>query len=178
MRRIVLVAAALLALGLGGCMTAGFVRDPALGAAGYSYSSGRASQGFSYPYAQVQEAVVLALGDLEVHSIRTTGDAQGLSYEGKTLDGRRALVTIETKDALPVVSAKVGWFGDEAMSKALMDRIGIRLGSLPPSAIPTDPPASASSDSSGSRFSRSAIPDKVMLRDKADVGYRDSPVPY
>jgi hypothetical protein len=175
MRRIALGAAALVAMGAGGCMTTGVVRDPALGAAGYAYNSGKASQGFAFPYSQVQEAVVLALGDLEVRELRQSQDARGLTYDGKTLDGRRASVTIRTANGLPTVETKVGWLGDEAMSKALMDRIGIRLGTLPPSAVPAEPPASTGS--TGGRFSRDAIPASEMLRPSADVGYRDSPVP-
>ncbi|MHC5542385.1 DUF3568 family protein, partial [Singulisphaera rosea] len=72
------------------------------------------------------------------------------------------------------VSVRIGWFGDEPLSKALMDRIGVRLGTLPPTAIPTDPP---SEPGSNPYFSKSAIPDSVMLRDQADAIYRDSPVP-
>ena len=53
----------------------------------------------------------------------------------------------------------------QAMAKAVLDRVGVRLGTLPPEAIPTDVP---SDPSTNPYFSREAVPDSVMLRGFAE----------
>jgi hypothetical protein len=72
------------------------------------------------------------------------------------------------------VTIRIGWFGDEPLSRALMDRIGIRLGTLPPAAIPVEPP---SSPAGNPFFSKNAVSDAEMLKDQADAPYSDKTVP-
>ena len=74
----------------------------------------------------------------------------------------------------PPRSARIGWFGDEALSQALLERVGVRAGTRAPEAIPDEPP---STPSGNPYFSRSAISDEVMLRDLADAPYHDRVVP-
>lgn len=174
MRRIALAAAGLSGLLTIGCSTVGPVAGPVMNASAFTYTAGRATQDFPYPPATLQSAITGALDDLRVHSIHLTNDAGILVYNGSTADNRRVSVTIRPNQAVSRLSIRIGWFGDEPLSRALMDRIGIRLGELPPSAIPIDPP---SEPASNPYFSRDAVPDSVMLRDQADAMYRDSPVP-
>jgi hypothetical protein len=68
----------------------------------------------------------------------------------------------------------VGWFGDEPLSRALLERAGVRLGSRDPEAIPA---AAPSAPSHNPFFSRSAVPDAVMLRDLAESLQRDRVIP-
>jgi hypothetical protein len=174
MRRIALTAAALAGLATTGCMTVGPIAAPALSASGFSYSAGRAMQDFAYPAPALQSAATGAMEDLRIHSVHLAHEGGALVYQGSTADDRRVSLTVRPNQAITRVSVRIGWFGDEPLSRALMDRIGIRLGSLPPSAVPVDPP---SAPESNPFFSRDAIPDSVMLRDQADAMYRDTPVP-
>lgn len=174
MRRIALAAAGMISLGCAGCMTMGPSVVPAVTGGGFTYTAGRASQDFAYPAPPLQTAVTSALEDLRIHSVNLATEGSSLIYRGTTPDGRTASVTIRPNQGTSRVSVRVGWFGDEPFSRALMDRIGIRLGTLPPQAIPVDPP---SEPGSNPYFSREAIPDSVMLRDQADAIYRDRPVP-
>ncbi len=174
MRRIALAAAVLSGIPTTGCMTVGPIASPVLSATAFTYTAGRATQDFQYPAPTLQSAITGAMDDLRVHSVQLTHDAGMLIYHGSTADNRRVSVTIRPNQAVSRVSVRIGWFGDEPLSRALMDRIGIRLGELPPSAIPIDPP---SEPASNPYFSRDAVPDSVMLRDQADAIYKDSTVP-
>jgi hypothetical protein len=173
MRRIVL-SALTIACASAGCMTVAPVAGPALARTGFSFAAGRASQDFAYSTSALLSSVRGALEDLRIQSIKEKHDAGTVVYEGTTTDDRRATVMLRPGQDTTRVSIRIGWFGDEPLSKALMDRIGIRLGTLPPSAIPIDPP---SAPASNPYFSRSAISDETMLRDQADAVYRDTPVP-
>jgi hypothetical protein len=141
---------------------------------GYSYAAGRAVQSFDRPPTAVQPAVIAALDDLRIENLRQTNDGGVIVFEGTTADARKASVTLRPSPAGSRLSARFGLFGDEPMSRALMDRVGVRLGSLPPSGIPTDIP---SEPARNPYFSRTAVPDSVMLKDQADAPFRSSPVP-
>jgi hypothetical protein len=174
MRWIARAAAVFACLVSAGCMTVGPVTGPMRGENGFTYVAGRASQDFAYPPATLHAAVVAAMGDLRIEAVRQTNEAGAIIFTGTTADGRRVSVTLRPNQGISRVSTRIGWFGDEPLSKALLDRIGIRVGSLPPAAIPVEPP---SSPSSNPFFSRDAIPDSQMLRDQADAIYKDTPVP-
>jgi len=174
MRRIALAATGLFGLWSTGCSTVGPIAAPVMSATAFTYTAGRATQDFPYPPNTVQSAITGGMDDLRIHSVHLTNDAGILVYTGTTADNRRVSVTIRPQLAASRLSIRIGWFGDEPLSRALMDRIAIRLGELPPSAIPVDPP---SEPASNPYFSKDAVPDSVMLRDQADAIYRDTPVP-
>jgi len=174
MRRIALVAAMFTGVIPAGCATVSPVASTAVGLSGFSYSAGRATQGFALPMTSVETAATGAMDDLRIHSVRQTHDGSNRIIEGTTADNRRATVTLNPNQAGTRVTARIGWFGDEPLSKALMDRIGIRLGTLPPAAIPVDPP---SSPGSNPFFSRTAVSDATMLHDQMEAPYRDTLVP-
>lgn len=174
MRAFALAAAALAALAFSGCAAIGMARTSTLGAANYVYENGQAAQGFPFTAAQVQTAAVEAMSDLNIRQTRQTQDGPVTIYDGRTADGRRASVTVESRASLPLVTARFGWFGDEALSRAFMDRIGIRLGTLPPAAIPAEPPAAPEPPQV---YTPGVVPRAAMPRTVSDAGYRDTPVP-
>lgn len=184
MRRIALTVTALFAAASAGCQT---VNPSALSALGrsadgaapgpsgaFSYFGGRAAQSYARPPAAVHPAVVAALDDLRVGSVRQLNEGAAIIYEGTTADDRKASVTLRPHPAGSRLTARIGLFGDEPLSRALMDRVSVRLGTLPPSAVPADPP---SSPSSNPWFSRSAVPDSVMFKDQADASFRGTGMP-
>ena len=141
MRRMALAAAVLSGLLPAGCSTIEPVANLAPGRSSCSYTAGRATQSFAYPPAAMQSGVVAAMDDLRIHSIRQTQDNGSFLFDGTTADGRGVTIAVRPHQGAARVSIRVGWFGDEPLSKALLDRIGIRLGTLPPSAIPVEPPS-------------------------------------
>jgi hypothetical protein len=175
MRPTLLVATLTATVVLAGCRTVAPVAGPAIVAAGFAYGGGKATQEFAFPSSVVQPAIVSALEDLKVQKIRQRHDGTSQIVEGTTADGRPANVTLRPGVGAARVTVRIGWFGDEPFSKAVMMRIGIRLGTLPPAAIPEEPP---SSPASNPYFSREAVPDALMLRDQAEAPFRDTAVPW
>jgi hypothetical protein len=174
MRGIVLRVAALAALGSAGCMTVGLVNSPVPVAGGFSYSGGRATQSFAPPLEKVEAAVVEAMTDLGIHSVRQLNDPRLITFDGKTADNRRAIITLQAPTGPTIVTARFGLWGDEAMSRAFMDRVGIRLGTQPPKPLAETPP---STPKANPYFSRDAVSKSSMLRNQSEVGYRDTPIP-
>jgi hypothetical protein len=167
------VLAAAVTAGLAGCQTIGPASVPLLASGGLVYEGGTATQAFAYNQAQVTNALIEAMADLGIHQVRQTNTVDHLSFDGKTVDGRRANVNLDSRVTPPVVTARFGWLGDEALSRAFMDRVGIRLGSLPPSAIPAEPPTSPA------RPPIMMGPERTVpgSRPLSDAGYHDSPIP-
>ncbi|WP_422926846.1 DUF3568 family protein [Singulisphaera sp. PoT] len=174
MRRTAFTAVGLAGLTLAGCRSVAPMAGAMATSSGFSYSAGRATQEFNCAPTALLASVTGAMEDLRFNSVRQTTDAGTIIFNGTTADARRVSVMVHPIQTLSRVSVRIGWFGDEPLSRALLDRIGVRLGTLPPAAIPIDPP---SSPESNPYFSRDAIPDSEMLRDQAEEPYRDSPVP-
>jgi hypothetical protein len=174
MRGTSLVAALLAGVALAGCRTVAPIAGPAVAAAGFAYGAGKATQEFAFPTTVVRPAIAAALDDLQVREVRQRHDGSARIYEGTTADGRRATVTLRPGNGAARVTVRIGWYGDEPFSRAVLDRVGIRLGTLPPAAIPAEPP---SDPAANPFFSRRAIPDAMMLRDEVEAPFRDSPVP-
>jgi hypothetical protein len=181
MRRICLVAA-LAGVAASGCRTIAPVVAPpseppaAPTAAGFLYGAGKATQEFAAPAATVQGAITAALGDLQVSQVRQRHDGPSQIFQGWTRENTPAVVTLRPGNGAARVTARIGWFGDEPFSRALFQRIGIRLGHLPPAAIPAEPP---SAPAPNPFFSRQAVPDALMLREQSEshLLYRDTAVP-
>lgn len=140
----------------------------------FSYSGGRGVQDFAAHPNAVVPAVFASLTDLQMSEVQPTRDGVVTRIEARTRDGRAVSVTVRPRDGAAQVGARIGWFGDEALSKALLERVGVRAGTRDPEAIPDEPP---STPSGNPYFSRSAIPDEVMLRDLADAPYHDRVIP-
>jgi Protein of unknown function (DUF3568) len=141
---------------------------------GSSYSAGRAIQDFSLPSTKVGTAMTEAMADLKMASIQPGRNGAVYKIEAKTEDNRAVMVTLRPHQTQTRVSCRIGMFGDEPLSKALLERTGVRLGTLPPAPIPDHVP---SSPGSNPFFSRDAVPDEMMLKDAAEAPYRDHVVP-
>ena len=85
------------------------------------------------------------------------------------------MATIRSHKDVTQVSIRVGWFGDEPLTQAILERLEVRLGSRSPEAIPATVP---SAPSHNPYFARDAIPDAVMLRDFVEAPYHDRVIPW
>jgi hypothetical protein len=174
MRRIAFAAAVTTGVVFCGCQTVTPISGPMPGAEKFSYSAGKAVQEFAYPPSALQSAITQGMDDLRIQSVRQTNDSGSYLFSGTTADNRHVQVIVRPSLGASRISIRIGWWGDEPLSRALMDRIGIRLGTLPAAAIPVDPP---SSPSPNPFFSKKKSFDPEILREQADAPYRDSPVP-
>ena len=140
----------------------------------FSYSAGRAVQSYTLPPARVQPALLAAMDDLRMHSTAVTQEGPNTIIQASTANNSRATIMLRPEPTGSHVSARIGMFGDEPLSRALMDRVAVRLGTAPPKPIPAEPP---SEPASNPYFSRTAVSDEVMLKDQADAPYRGSAFP-
>jgi len=163
-------------LSQGGCATTkpGFEVDANVPATRYIYSTGRGAQDFEAAPAAVKVAVFEALDDLKMTVKRRDLDGTVTQVDGRTADDRTVTVTIRPQQKATQVACRIGWFGDDPLSRSLLERVGVRLGTRPPAAIPEHPP---SAPASNPIFSRSAVPDSEMFRDIAEAPYRSRPDP-
>lgn len=173
MRRNATAGVILAALMLAGCSSTGtFGRERLALPIGPSYVGGRGVQVFPASESLVSN-VKEAMSDVGIHAINQTQDPSGLIVlEGKTVDDRRARVTLLGTKARSTVSIKIGWVGDEPITRVLLDRIGNRQGTFEPSTPVEAPPEPAQPI-----LSREAVPDSTMLRNQVDAGYNPSVVP-
>jgi hypothetical protein len=165
-------AAAIASSGLLGCRAMGPIGSagPSLVVPTYAYASGTATQGFAWPRDEVEAALGEAMTDLNIRRVGLIeADAEQTRVRGRAADGRRVDLSLVERGAATQANVRVGLFGDEALAKAVLDRVGVRLGSLPPEAIPAEVPASfESEEAENPYFSRQAVPDSVMLRGFSD----------
>jgi hypothetical protein len=144
-------------------------------AGSYTFRSGTASQQFDHQQLEVAKHVNEALNDLAIGNVvQDQSTLTNSRFAGKAADGRKVTVSLEPQGDMTVTRVRVGPFGDEPLSRAVLDRLAIRLGDLEPEAIPDEAP----SEPEGNPYvSRQAVSDEVMLRGFSDAGYHDGPVP-
>ena len=166
-----------------GCSSTGnFGRQAVSSPAGPSYVAGKGVQVFAAS-PTVMTDVKDAMSDVGIHSIRQVRDPDNTDvFEGTTADNRRAQVAVQPRGSKMVVTTKVGWRGDEPLSRAMLDRISIRQGNMPATAAPVGPaPASpfAAEPEPEARPETSGVgvPDSVMLRSQLDQGFGQSTLP-
>jgi hypothetical protein len=159
-----------------GCSTTGpFNREKLSLPTGPSYVGGRGIQLFPTS-PKLLPNIKDAMSELNMHSIVQNEDPSGLIVlEGKTAAEVNIRTTVQTSGVNSTVSVKIGWFGDEPLTRALLDRIGLKQGKLPeqpnPNAATTDTDEKAAEKpKSQGIFSRDAVPDAVMLRDQVENG--------
>jgi hypothetical protein len=173
-RRLALLATSAAMLAPVGCATTSPAKQPPADppAPALRYSTGRAMQDFRFPASVVQDAVAEAMEDLGFTVTRRSQDGPASQVEGRTPDRRSIIVTLRPQVPITRVSCRVGWFGDEPMSRTLMRRIAVRLGTVPPEAVPDKVP---SDPAPNPYFSRDAIPNSEMMKDMIEAPYRNRP---
>jgi hypothetical protein len=112
------------------------------------------------------------MDDLGMTVTNRRHDGAASQVLGRTSDDQAVVVTIRPRQGRMQVGCRIGWFGDDPLSRTLLQRVAVRLGTAPPAAIPEKPP---SAPTPNPIFSRDAIPNSVMLRDRADNPYADRP---
>jgi hypothetical protein len=161
-------------LGLIGCATVPPAAEMAATTSSFTYTAGRGSQAFAAPPAVVIAALHDAMADLSMTLLSSTRDGAVHRVVARTADNRQVVATLRWHQVVTAVAVRVGWFGDEPLSQAILERVGVRLGSREPEAIPSTAP---STPSRNPFFTRDAVPDSVMLRDFAEAPYRDRVIP-
>jgi hypothetical protein len=161
---------------IAGCSTTGpFGRERLSLPVGPSYVGGRGMQMFPTSPSLLAN-VKDAMSDVGIHSIVQNEDPSGLIIlEGTTSDDRKARVTVQTSGTNSTVSVKIGWLGDEPKTRAMLDRLSTRQGTMPAQPLPEDTSAEGPPPRNQPLLSKDAIPDAVMLRDQMDNGTRPSP---
>jgi hypothetical protein len=172
-QRIALAGVLVLGLWQSGCATIAPVAVPE-SSPSVTYGGGRATQDFAAPPEKVAAALYDAMEDLKISSTGRGRDGMVYRVDGKTDDKRSIMVTLRPNQAQTRVGCRVGWLGDELLSKALLERVGVRLGTLPPASIPEKPPSDPKRNPFASLI---APPDEEMIRNAAEAPYRDRVIP-
>jgi hypothetical protein len=139
-----------------------------------AFVTGRAVQDFPVLAGAAANAVVEAMDDLKMSSVKRGRDGAVYKIDAQSADNRAVTVTIRPRQNAARVSCRVGWLGDEPLSRTVLERVGIRLGTLPPAAIPENPPSAAATNPF---FSFAGKPDTDYLRDLSEAPYRDRVIP-
>jgi hypothetical protein len=168
-RELALAAAMASVLCSGGCATIApgveHTNTPAGG-----YSGGRAVQDFPRDPKTVSAAIAESLDDLKMTDVKRQRDGTVYKIIAKTEDSRPVLLTVRPHQDQSRVGCRIGWFGDGPLSKAIMERVGIRLELLPPAPIPDKPP---SSPEPNPFLLRDSTLQNGMIRDMIEAPYRD-----
>ncbi|MGO9466274.1 MAG: DUF3568 family protein [Isosphaeraceae bacterium] len=139
-----------------------------------TFTTGRAVQEFPVLAGAAANAVVEAMDDLNMTSVKRDRDGAVYKIDARSADNRSVTVTIRPRQNAARVCCRIGWLGDEPLSRTLLERVGVRLGTLPPAAIPENPPSAAPSNP---LFSLGGQPDTDYLRDLSEAPYRDRVIP-
>lgn len=164
MRRIALRRLAFCALATfgAGCDSVMLPLRPDPGATGYANIGPYSVQRFVYPVPIVERAVIEAMTDMKMHSVKRKAKSDGVCLQGFTYGGRYVLATIEAEGSNSIVTVNIDPYGDEPMSKILLERTGIRIATMPQSIAPP--------------FDPRAITDSITHRGADVEGYRGVPL--
>lgn len=163
MRRIALGALVFAALTGSGCNSVQLPLRPDPGATGYAICGPYSVQRFLFPVPIVERAAVEAMADMKIHSVKRTVKQDGISLKGFFYDGRYICLTIEPEDqGNSVVTALIDVYGDEPLSKILLERMGSRIATLPQVINPPFDPRNLS--------------DAMQHRGQDVEGYRGAPL--
>jgi hypothetical protein len=100
----------------------------AAGASTVAYIRGELDAPVGKPYEKVVRASEDAIGQLEFSRIRTAKDALTADIVARTAEDRKVEVIVHKEtDATTTVKIRVGVFGDEQISRALLENIQANL---------------------------------------------------
>ena len=144
MRLVGWTAGSCLAISLMGCATVPPAAEVAANSSALSYSGARGWQSFAAPRAAVLAALNDSMNDLNLGNIRGARDGSVSRLEATTRDKERVVATIRSHRDVTQVTIRVGWFGDQPLTQAILGRMEVRLGSRSPEGIPTTVPSAPS----------------------------------
>jgi hypothetical protein len=157
-----------------------FGREKLALSVGPSYVGGRGMQMFPNSNTLLTN-VKDAMSDTGVHSIIQNEDPGGtVILEGRIANDRKVRVTVQASGVNALVSAKVGWTGDETVTRLLLDKIASRQGTIAPPPTPAEVTAEAEANAKAQklgRFSKDAISDAEMLHSPLAPNYIPSAMP-
>ena len=142
--------------------------DP--GETGYSHILGSLAQRYVYPLPLVERAMIEAMTDMQMHSVRRIvktakkeACGAGIVYlAGLLYDGRAILVELEPQGEATGVRVRIDVYGDEPTTNLLFERTSIRLATLPQSV--------------NSPFDPRSLSGSVLHRGMEVEGYRGAPL--
>ena len=125
--RTTILALAAACLMLQGCVAA--VVGAGAGAGTYAYMRGEYQTTYSYPLEKTYSATLAALKDLQMPVVSSVKDLTDGTIESKKGDGSDVKILLKTEGELVTsIRVRVGIFGNEAVSKLIVDKISGRLG--------------------------------------------------
>ena len=113
------------------------------------------------------------LGMTAIHPVPEPNGGSGL--EATSADHRNVRVSIHSTGVRSTIGIKVGWLGDEPLSRSFLDKLENLQGALPASALPD--PEVEQAGVFGSRFAKEAVPDGIMIRNQLDSSFNPSIAP-
>jgi hypothetical protein len=147
--RIRLLFLAFLALSQSGCLVLAGSAAVGGGVAGVAYVKGKVAQSYDAPMTKTEAAVEASLRDLNLSAGKLRPGPTHSEIEGSTSLGETVIIDIDQEkgDAAKEggrtkVSIRVGTFGDQTLSKRILDQVDKRLNSnepLPPAGTGSSP---------------------------------------
>lgn len=119
------------------------------------------------------QAIMAELGMHTIHAVPEPNGGSGL--EATTADKRNVRITIHSTGIRSTVAIKIGWLGDEPLSRTFLDRLENLQGALPDTALPD--PEVEKAGFIGSRFAKEGVPDDIMIRNQLDASFNPSIAP-
>jgi hypothetical protein len=129
---------------------------------GYAYCNGFAAQRFLYPAPLIERAAAEAMADLKIRGVHREAKPDGVCFLGYLYDGRYIRVGVEPQANTTIVSVNVDVYGDEPFSEIFLNRLSIRIATLPQA---VNPP-----------FDPRALTDSISHRGQDIEGYRGAPL--
>jgi len=120
------LACALLALSTAasGCFLVAVGAAGAAGAGTVAYVRGELDATLGNPYDDVVNAVNNAIGQLQFAKVRETKDAFSSKIIARTAEDKKIDILIKKEaDAITQLSIRIGFFGDEEKSRAILDKV-------------------------------------------------------
>jgi hypothetical protein len=89
---------------------------------------GKLEEDVEAPVLKVQRATVAGLKDLDLPLVKETGDKLTAEIESRSADGKTVRIHIDSvSTSKSHVTIRVGWFGDEARSRRILEAIHRRI---------------------------------------------------
>jgi hypothetical protein len=173
------LATAALAVLAGGCYTVtpfGSINTLATG--GQNFVGGRGSQVFAASSGFLEQARKVLEVDLNATGVAQRREGDTVVFEGTDTKGHRAVVRIrpESDDTRMRVHARFGLLGDEAQTRAYLDRLAVRVAGLEDVDKAKAKPGEASPALSLQSHSADAPPGTFFQR-RLEGGAREMPDP-